>query len=238
MADWDDEDFDVDAGFAGDTGNNDKWEGEDEEDVKDNWEDDEEEKKPPQTEEKDAKAFQVQKKKSLAERIREKEEQKKKEALEKQKLKENEEKELTPAEIQAEKARQQQIVEEADLMLAKEMFGMSTTSSQPTIDTMKPDSKEEFAEFAKLLKEKILQFEKSPHYPELLEDIFPGVSAGLEAEVLKKLGSSLTAIGNEKSKLQKAAKGKKKKKAALVGGGKSGRRDEFDDYGDEFDDFM
>ncbi|XP_033120743.1 eukaryotic translation initiation factor 3 subunit J-like [Anneissia japonica] len=178
MADWDDDDFDVDAGFAGD-GPGDKWEGEDEEEVKDNWEDEEDEKKLPAatSESGGVKAFQVQKKKPLSERIQEKEEEKRKIALEKQKQKEAEEKKLTPSEIQAEKARQQQIQEEADLMLAKEMFGLSTTTG-PSIDKMQPNNKEEFAEFAKLLKEKILQFEKSPHYCELLEDVFPGVSAG------------------------------------------------------------
>ncbi|XP_072038752.1 eukaryotic translation initiation factor 3 subunit J-like isoform X2 [Amphiura filiformis] len=66
--------------------------------------------------------------------------------------------------------------------------------------------------------------------------------AFVDAEHVKRLGTSLTAIASEKVKAQKVAlKGKKKtKKAVLAGSGKSGKNADLDAYdmGGELDDFM
>lgn len=51
--------------------------------------------------------------------------------------------------------------------------GISGTANDVAgIDSMCPSSKEDFAEFEKLLKEKIIQFEKSVHYSNFLDSLF------------------------------------------------------------------
>ncbi|XP_071502934.1 eukaryotic translation initiation factor 3 subunit J-like [Diadema antillarum] len=247
MADWDDDDFDPEAGFQKPAAAmTDKWEGEDEdEDVKDDWaasDDDEKEEKSEGSggAPVGGTAFQVKKKKNKLEEALKKKEEKRKKTTD---TPDEEKVELTPEEQMAERLRQQKLVEEADFELAKEAFGV-TDAAKVSLDSMNPTTEEEFAEFGKLLKEKLGKLESSEHYVSLLEDVFQSCCISLEAEQVKKLGSSLTAIGNEKTKAQKALKGKKakSKKAVLAGSGKSAKKDEFDvDYGydgNEFDDFM
>merc|ERR1712002_1119051 len=94
---------------------NDKWEGEDEDDVKDNWFDEEEE----ENEDKPGVEEQVKKKKPVRDRIAEKEERIKREQEEQERMKN-----LTPEEIASEKARQQKLQEEGDLLLAMDTFGL------------------------------------------------------------------------------------------------------------------
>ncbi|XP_029494899.1 eukaryotic translation initiation factor 3 subunit J-A [Oncorhynchus nerka] len=245
--DWDADNFELDVAPIKKAVVLDKWEGEDEdEDVKDNWDDEEEEKK---AEAKKAEA-KVSEKKKLAEKIKEKENRlrKKQQELLKKKLEEEEE-ELTPEQQLAEKLKVQKMQEEADLELAKEAFGMSggsTTNNVSGIDAMCPSSKEDFTEFEKLLKVKILQYEKSVHYSSFLESLFRELCISLEVEDLKKISSSLTVLLNEKQKQEKAIKGKKKKKGVVLGGGmKAKGKDDLADYGEfdggytqDYDDFM
>lgn len=47
-----------------------------------------------------------------------------------------------------------------------------TANNVAGIDSMSPSSKEDFVEFEKLLKEKIIQFEKSVHYCNFLDSLF------------------------------------------------------------------
>ncbi|XP_038079082.1 eukaryotic translation initiation factor 3 subunit J-A-like [Patiria miniata] len=209
MADWDSEDFDPDQGFSKPVAS-DRWEGEDEEEVKGAWDESDEEKKENETTE-TVKAVQVKKKKSLEATLKAKEEKRKKELDEKKKKAQEQRVELSAEEQLAEKLRQQKLQEDSDLELAKEAFGV-TEDVKGRIDAMQPTTEEEFEEFAKLLKEKLQQLEKSPHYVDMLDNVFQGCSLSLEPDQVKRLGSSLTAIANEKSKAQKAGKGKKKVK--------------------------
>uniref|UniRef100_A0AAY5KMZ3 Eukaryotic translation initiation factor 3 subunit J n=1 Tax=Esox lucius TaxID=8010 RepID=A0AAY5KMZ3_ESOLU len=229
--DWDADNFESDVAPIKKAVVLDKWEGEDEdEDVK----------------------AKISEKKKLSEKIKEKENRirKKQEEL-KKKLAEDEE--LTPEQQLAEKLRVQKLQEEADLELAKEAFGISVSSSSNNvagIEAMCPSSKEDFTEFQRLLKEKILQFEKSVHYSSFLESLFRELSNHtsemLEVEDLKKISSSLTVLLNEKQKQEKANKGKKKKKGAVLGGGmKAKGKDDLADYGgfdggytQDYEDFM
>uniref|UniRef100_A0A8C7URL0 Eukaryotic translation initiation factor 3 subunit J n=2 Tax=Oncorhynchus mykiss TaxID=8022 RepID=A0A8C7URL0_ONCMY len=243
--DWDADNFEPDVAPIKKAVVLDKWEGEDEdEDVKDNWDDEEEEKK---AEAKKSEA-KVSEKKKLSEKIKEKENRLRKKQ---QELKKNldEEEELTPEQQLAEKLKVQKMQEEADLELAKEAFGMSggsTTNNVSGIEAMCPSSKEDFTEFEKLLKVKILQYEKSVHYSSFLESLFRELCISLEVEDLKKISSSLTVLLNEKQKQEKAIKGKKKKKGAVLGGGmKAKGKDDLADYGEfdggytqDYDDFM
>lgn len=232
----------------------DKWEGEDEEeDVKDNWDDEEEDKG---GEEKQTEA-KVSAKKKINDKIKEKELKQKKQQEElRKRLKEAEAaRELTPEEEAAERLRQKQLQEESDLELAREAFGVDSSSSKNSavsgIDSLNPSSREDFNTLEKLLTEKITQFDKSIHYSTFLESLFRELCISLEVEDLKKINSSLTVLLNEKQKAEKqAAKGKKGKKGKtnLAGGGlKMKMKDDLDDYGglgggggyeQDYEDFM
>ncbi|XP_069030183.1 eukaryotic translation initiation factor 3 subunit J-B [Embiotoca jacksoni] len=246
MADWDADNFDAEEPITK-AAAQDKWEGEDEEeDVKDNWDDEDEEEKKAEMKKTETK---VSEKKKLSEKIKEKEnrlKQKQQEKMERE-LEENaEETELTPEEELEEKLRVKKLQEEADLELAKDAFGVSSTSNSVTgIDAMCPSSKEDFTEFEKLLKEKITQFEKSVHYSSFLDSLFRELCISLEVEDLKKVSNSLTALLSEKQKQEKQNKGKKKKKGVVAGGGlKAQLRDDLDyaefdgGYTQDYEDFM
>lgn len=223
----------------------DKWEGEDEdEDVKDNW-DDEEEEDEKKTEVKKTEA-KVSEKKKLSEKIKEKENRLKKKQQELREM-ETEQEELTPEDQLAEKLRVKKLQEDADLELAKDAFGVSSTSSNSVtgIDAMCPSSKEDFTEFEKVLKEKITQFEKSVHYSSFLDSLFRELCISLEVDDLKKISNSLSVLLSEKQKQEKQNKGKKKKKGVVPGGGlKAQMRDDLDyaefdgGYAQDYEDFM
>ncbi|XP_059214129.1 eukaryotic translation initiation factor 3 subunit J-B isoform X2 [Centropristis striata] len=241
MADWDAETFEPEEPIKK-AAAMDKWEGEDEdEEVKDNW-DDEEEDGEKKAEMKKAEA-KVSEKKKLSEKIKEKENRLKQKQ---QMKKELEDEELSPEDQAAEKLRVQKLQEDADLELAKDAFGVSSTSNSVTgIDAMCPSSKEDFTEFEKLLKEKICQFEKSVHYSNFLDSLFRELCISLEVEDLKKVSNSLTVLLSEKQKQEKQNKGKKKKKGIVPGGGlKAQMRDDLDyaefdgGYAQDYEDFM
>ncbi|XP_037603231.1 eukaryotic translation initiation factor 3 subunit J-B isoform X1 [Sebastes umbrosus] len=244
MADWDAESFEPEEENKKAAVMVDKWEGEDDdEDVKDNWDDEDEEGDAKKAQmKKDAK---VSDKKKLSEKIKEKENRLKKK-LQEQLKKEEEDEELTHEEQQAEKLRVQKLQEDADLELANDAFGVSSTSNSVTgIDAMCPSSKDDFTEFEKLLKEKISQFEKSDHYSSFLDSLFRELCISLEVEDLKKVTNSLTALLSEKQKQEKQNKGKKKKKGVVPGGGlKAQLRDDLDyaefdgGYAQDYEDFM
>ncbi|XP_035538177.1 eukaryotic translation initiation factor 3 subunit J-B [Morone saxatilis] len=247
MADWDADTFELEEPIKK-AAAMDKWEGEDEdEEVKDNWDDEEEdeEKKAEMTKTE----TKVSEKKKLIEKIKEKENRlkKKQQELKEKELQEMEqEKELSPEELLAEKLRVKKLQEDADLELAKDAFGVSSTSNSVTgIDAMCPSSKEDFTEFEKLLKEKISQFEKSVHYSSFLDSLFRELCISLEVEDLKKVSNSLSVLLSEKQKQEKQNKGKKKKKGVVPGGGlKAQLRDDLDyaefdgGYAQDYEDFM
>ncbi|KAM3625689.1 uncharacterized protein V6R79_016113 [Siganus canaliculatus] len=243
MADWDAENFEPEEPIKK-AAALDKWEGEDEdEEVKDNWDDeDEDEEKKAEMKKTETK---VSEKKKLMEKIKEKENRLKKkqqELMDKQ----LEQEELTPEEQAAEKLRLKKLQEDSDLELAKDAFGVSSTSNSVTgIDAMCPSSKEDFTEFEKLLKEKISQFEKSVHYSSFLDSLFRELCISLEVDDLKKVSNSLSVLLSEKQKQEKQNKGKKKKKGVVPGGGlKAQLRDDLDyaqfdgGYAQDYEDFM
>ncbi|XP_046398024.1 eukaryotic translation initiation factor 3 subunit J isoform X2 [Ischnura elegans] len=236
----------------------DKWEGEDEDDdVKDNWEDDEEEKEEKKDVEKQeddvtSKAVQVKKsKKTLSEKIEEKERLAKEELAKKMQAKKNRvldddddeevKKELTPEERQAEKLRRQKLQEEADLKLALETFGVSAQPSATGLDGT-PSTEEEFAEYQKLLISKLDALSKSTYFPDFAEEIVRNISINLPLASLKKLKLVTEAICTEKVKIEKGDKAKKKGKgkAQLRLEGNTNLMNEYSAYKDldDYDDFM
>lgn len=197
----------------------DKWEGEDDDDdVKDNWDDEDEEEAPAAPAESKAPAAGGKKKKNLARIIAEKE------AAEAARRPE------TAEEILADKLAKQKLQEESDLKLAIESFGLNELG----LDVLPLASREDFDEFRKSLVEKMRVAEKSTHYVTFLEATFRDLCAALEAEDIKRIGSSLVTLSNEKAKAVKNVK--KKKKGAAI---RVERSDMVLDDGDnEYDDFM
>ncbi|XP_067665125.1 eukaryotic translation initiation factor 3 subunit J-like [Haliotis asinina] len=207
--DWDAEDFEPPS-FNTKSVVSDKWEGEDEEeDVKDSWEDSEEEKEKKENANTGS-AYQRPKKKPLAERIAEKE------AKRVQQLQEEKERnrEPTAEEILNEKIRLRKIQEASDLKHAQEIFGV--TRNVKTIESMYPETEEEFKQFKDALKTKITEFEASKMYPAFIENLFQELAIGLQPEDLKKVGTALTGIYHEKEKQRKEAEKKKKKKQKAI----------------------
>lgn len=244
MTSWDDEDYEpvetTAAVVAG--GGADRWSGEDEDEdgLKDNWDDEEEEK-----DTSNVPKSQPKKKKTLAEKIAEKEAAKREEVLAKM-AQADAERELTPEEEMSQKLRDQKMQEEADLELAKEAFGITEVlPGVKTIDNFEPKTKEEFAELASMIVEKLSALEYKTDYNYFLETLVRDSCAGREPEDIKKISNMLTLLANEKQKLNKDKnKGKKKagatKKNTLAAGkgvGKAGD-DYYDDYYDEYNDFM
>lgn len=232
----------------------DKWEGEDEDDqdVKENWFDEEEdsEKKPESSQDQTEAAplAKVKKRKTVKQIIQEKEEKAKETALSRlEESKSAKEEELTEEDKLAEKLRRQKLVEESDLEIAKQAFGVKDDVGSKSIDEMNPTTKEEFVELTQLLVGKLSNYESSAEYVPFLEMLFRDLCASLEAEDVKRLGSAINILSTEKLKAQKAKKGKKSVKKATLSGtsAKAGRREDLDafgagnyEYGDEFDDFM
>ncbi|XP_047436004.1 eukaryotic translation initiation factor 3 subunit J-B [Mugil cephalus] len=247
MADWDADTFEPEEPIKK-APVLDKWEGEDEEeDVKDNWDDEEEEEAKNAGQEVKKTETKVSEKKKLMEKIKEKENRLKKKQQELKEKELQEQAALTPEEQLAEKLRVQKLQEAADLELAKDAFGVSSSTSNSVsgIDAMSPSSKEDFTEFEKLLKEKISQFEKSVHYSSFLDSLFRELCISLEVEDLKKISNSLAVLLSEKQKQEKQNKGKKKKKGVVPGGGlKAQLRDDLDyaefdgGYAQDYEDFM
>ncbi|KAL7833699.1 hypothetical protein AOLI_G00286590 [Acnodon oligacanthus] len=246
---WDADNFEPTEPIKKTPGLQDKWEGEDEEDdVKDNWDDEEEEEQKMEEKKIEEKAPE---KKKLNAKHKEKENEKpgKQEEL-KNRLEESQaDVQLTLEEQAAEKLRLQKLQEESDLALAREAFGVDTTvttNSASGIEAMCPSTNDDFVAFAKLLKDKISQFEKSVHYSSFLESLFRELCISLEVDDLKKISNSLSVLLSEKQKQEKEkARSTKKKKKTLGGGGlKATMKDDFNDYGDfdggynDYEDFM
>lgn len=205
MADWEDEDFEP----VLESEKTDKWDGEDEDnDVKDNWEEDDEKKL--EGDDPKSTTYQKPKKKPLAERIAEKDRAKKEASAPVEK------KELTSEEKLSEKIRLQRVQEEADAKLAKEIFGVKDDQAKG-IDSMLPETKEEFDEFSEALKKKITFFEPSKLYGDFAEKLINELSLTLPVENIKKIGLALNSLYHEKDRQRKEqAKSKKKKGKVFV----------------------
>jgi len=241
---WDDEDYEP-SEAAVTTSVGDKWDGEDEDEdgLKDNWDDEEEEDK----ENENVPKSQPKKKKTLAEKMAEKEEKRKQEML-KRMAEQEAARELTPEEEMAEKLKAQKMQEEADLELAKEAFGVveaEVLPGQRTIDNFNPSTKEEFTELSKMIVQKLSQLEWRVEYGSFLETTVRDTCAGCEPDVIKKIASTLNSLATEKQKiLKEKTKGKKKNPGAANKTLKSGKgmhndMDYDGGYGyDEYEDFM
>ncbi|KAJ3200730.1 Eukaryotic translation initiation factor 3 subunit J [Entophlyctis luteolus] len=172
------------------------------------------------------------------------EERKLLEALERKKSEEAAE---TPEER---KRREDQSIREADLQNARDLFaGASDDSdlkpSKGVLETMKPKSKEEFAEYGKKLVDHISKHEKSSGFSMFVENLTRDLCVSLSVDEVKRIASALTVLANEKQKAQKPVGGAAKKKAVgkgVVGVAKANSGVDMTNYAEvdynDYDDFM
>jgi len=217
-----------------------KWEGEDEDEVKDSWEDEDEEadeeKKDDEKLEQEAKVGKIKPKKSLIEKIAEKE-RLKAEELE-AKAREREES-MTPEEKLAEKLHIQKIQEESDLRAALDTFGVAEKTG---IDAINPTKRAELTELSDAISKKVNQYTKIDDFPGFLEELVRGVCANLSSSDLLKIKKTVDNLHTEKQKMEKeknkkGGKGKTKAKLRMEGDGAN-----IESYGQyesyDYDDFM
>jgi translation initiation factor 3 subunit J len=208
----------------------DKWEGEDEDDdVRDAWDksDSEDDKSKESTSEEIIPA-KTKPKKKLADKIAEREAMKEKESAEKAPLTEEEKLE--------QKLQQQKMEESANIQLMRDMCGLKENK----IDSLVPETKEDFDHFGKAISEKIQTFASSEHYSDLIENITKDICVDLNTASLKKLKLHIESLHSAKLKEEKASKSKLKGKGITVKmdlekdiyGGSIG------DYDGDMDDFM
>nr|CAG4650699.1 EOG090X0OQM [Sida crystallina] len=235
--DWENEDYDLPPPPV--VVKSDRWEGEDEEEpVKESWEDEETEAKETKPVTTGAPAKKKSSKK-LEEKIAEKERKLKEEAELRRQM---EEENMTPEEKAAEKLRRQKLVEAADFELAKETFGVSSSSYRGgSIDDADPTTKEQFTELRNNLVKKMQSLSLKEQFNDFMEELIKDFCVGLDVEVLKKVSATTKSLHEEKLRMAKAlAKGGKKGKTKVV----LKMDKETDLYGDDFagggdyDDFM
>jgi len=211
-----------------------KWAGEDEDDVKDSW-DLEEEKK--DEEKVEVKMVKTKPKKSLIDKIAEKERLKQEE--EEARLAQREA-ELTPEQKLAEKLRLQKVQEEADLRAAMDTFGIAE-KDRCGIDLMNPTNKSELSEFSEALSKKIGQFKHLTDFPYFVEELVRGTCSSLTSMDMQKIKKTVDNLYTEKQKMEKekSKKGGKGKGKATIR--KIEDNENIKDYGDDaydYDDFM
>ncbi|XP_063847039.1 eukaryotic translation initiation factor 3 subunit J-like [Scylla paramamosain] len=240
---WDDDDFEPKK--ATPALPSDKWDGEDEEDVKDNWDDDEE-RLTPTTDKTDTTTITTiqvkKKKKKLDEIIAEKEAKQQEEAERRRRELEERAAKSTPEGQLAEKLRLQKVQEDADLQLASELVGDSTSSTQEDdtriLEGVDLRTTEGLTSLRHALVAKIREtdrLEKKPAYITFVEDLVRDLCQNVEVDEVKKVTAVLNTLYNEKMRANKP-KSKKKQlgKAKLnVGSGPL-----VDDFAAEYDDFI
>jgi len=209
MADWDADDFEPDVTAAPAVAVvSDKWDGEDEDDdVKDAWDAESEEEKEGENVEKVVK---VKKKKTLAQKIAEKEEAAEQARLERIAQEEANSDLNTPEGKLAEKLRLQKMAEENDLKLAKEMMGLGTEDGG-VIDNMNPQTAEQFEDLSKAVLEKFSSYESSEFYQDFAENFVKNLCMSLNVPTLKKVKGHVEAFHSTKLKEDKANAAKAKK---------------------------
>ncbi|KAL3624922.1 hypothetical protein CASFOL_031590 [Castilleja foliolosa] len=115
-----------------------------------------------------------------------------------------------PVDPVEEKLLQQRLVEEPDYKSTAEMFGKM--GDEKTLDNFIPKSESDFTEYAELVlvAHKLRPYEKSYHYIGLLKAVMRFSMVSLKGSDAKDAALSITAIANEKIKVEKEANAGKK----------------------------
>lgn len=209
------------------------WEDEEEEgEIKAAWDDEdseEEDNKKPVTS--------ATKKKTLKEKIAEREAQRIAKLQEIQN-----EKEETALER---KQREQQAIVESDMDNTKDLFGggIADVPIIPVADDSSfnklPKIRAEFLPYSDLLADKILELGQSPHYPILVENLVKKILQPCSAEVSRRVNTAVTAIVNEKQRAAKESQKKKKNSGkTFLKVGADDQTKSYDNSYDDFEDFM
>nr|KAJ3403927.1 Eukaryotic translation initiation factor 3 subunit J [Polyrhizophydium stewartii] len=135
---------------------------------------------------------------------------------------------------------------ESDFENAKALFGDLAVSGgipkpEGAIELQEPKSRGEFDDFVKLVMKKFSTFEKMPQYTYFVESLVRELALPLSVDDTRKVTTSLNAMINEKQKALKDNKGKKKgaaKQSLKTEPSDSRDTTNYDDYNDDFDDFM
>lgn len=122
-------------------------------------------------------------KKTLQQKIAEKERLRQEEI--ERKRREKEEADMTPEQRLAEKLRIQKLQEENDLKLAMETFGVGDSTGGGGIDSRNPTTPEEFSELADAISKKVLQFKSRDEFSNFTEEIVRNICASSKFLTLK-----------------------------------------------------
>merc|ERR1711994_1012788 len=197
-------------------------------DVKDDWEASSEEEDEEEKKEEEVKPVKVKKKKTLAQKIAEKEAAA----------------EETPEARLAAKMKQQRLAEEGDRELFKDLVGVENNIAAGAIDNMVPETKAEFEDFGKKVAEKFATLEGSDHFQDFAANFIEALCRDhLQVATLKKVKQSADAFHSAKLKEEKAkgktAAGKKPEKKATLKMGRGNDHMSVAGGGyDDMDDFM
>ena len=85
---------------------------------------------------------------------------------------------LTPEERVAEKLRLKKLQEEADLKIGLESLGLTTSNT--SIESFNPTTKEEFTEYAEAISKVVSQFKSNAEYASFVDDLVRNLCAGSE----------------------------------------------------------
>jgi translation initiation factor 3 subunit J len=84
---------------------------------------------------------------------------------------------MTPEERAAEKLRLKKIQEEADLKIGLDSLGLTSNSS---LDSFNPSTKEEFTEYAEAVSKTVSQFKSKAEYATFVDELVRNLCAGCE----------------------------------------------------------
>ncbi|KNC87689.1 hypothetical protein SARC_00197 [Sphaeroforma arctica JP610] len=238
---WEDDEFDVDLNDSKNFNRGTGFSDEEDDGVKDAWDADSDTENNPAVTETKTTVTTTKKKKGLKQILKEKEEKKQKELEEK----------MAQAELEAdpedEKRQRQILVEQADLDLAKDMFGgvedtpvaVKEKVDENSIDKANPRNRSQFDKFAKNISARLRQYEDTPFYLSMVEQIAKELTENLDYEDTRKVAQILNVSANDKQRIEKEKKkGGKKKKGATMKmerGNDDGSRGRFEN---DMDDYM
>lgn len=229
MSNWDDEDWDDSQVVAGS-------------EPLGNWDDEDAEEEP----EPDYKKISapMKPKKALDRALKEKEEEERQREVERILAREKAVAEMSATER---KRHQQQLVEDADLETARDIFSgvvlSDTPTTDPTLDTFEPVTDADYAKFAEMVGERCAKLNdnvrKTGRYVEFIKTAMRIMTRDLGPDDAKDLSTFMGLLSNEKRDEFKRSKGVKKKTNKKV----SVRVDRADDvrdngFDDLADDFM
>lgn len=160
------------------------------------------------------------KKKTLKEKLREREEAEQRKAVER----------AAKVDPLADKLNKQRLVEQSDFAAAKDTFG-GADAGDSALDSFLPKTEADFIEYAGMVAAKLTNYDNSAYYKVLLKEVLRKATENLSSEETKQISTSMTVLVNEKQKEEKAKQGDKKKKKNQKKAVVMDRDDEYEMFG-------